>query len=138
MIEKINIHNVARQTGKTDILKLKAINASLKYYDKVIVSTKTTNWTTELTKYFESLYIDKSITGIKFKQIDCIKTDLLIANLKERDYKNVLLLLDEPFENDLQVQNNLLHFLEESKINFHVLGYGTLNTNFKTFRDYIK
>lgn len=138
MIDKINIYNKERQTGKTSILKLKAVDASLKYYDKVIISSFNTNEITEYVKYFDSLYNGNNITISKYKQIDFIRTDLLVANLKGKDYKNILLLIDEPFLNGLEIQDKLLHFLEESNINFHILGYGTECNNFKQFKDYIK
>ena len=137
MIDKINIYK-RRQTGKTSILKLKAVDASLKYYDKVIISTFNTNEITKYVTYFDSLYNGNTITINKYKQIDFIRTDLLVANLRGKDYKNILLLIDEPFLNGLEIQNKLLHFLEESRIIFHIIGCGTLNKNFKTFKDYIK
>lgn len=138
MIDKINIYNKDKQTGKTSILKLKAVDASLKYYDKVIISSYNTNEIKEHEIYFNSLYNGNNITINKYKQIDFIRTDLLVANLRGKDYKNILLLIDEPFLNGLEIQNKLLHFLEESRIIFHIIGYGTLNKNFKTFKDYIK
>ena len=138
MIEKINIYNKQKQTGKTSVLKLKAIEASLNYYDKVIICSYTTGGIGDIKEDFKDLYTNNSISKMKFNQIGFIRTDLLVANLKGCNYKNILLLIDEPFNISLEAQNNLLHFLEESIINFHVIGYGTLNTNFKSFKDYIK
>ena len=138
MIDKINIYNKERQSGKTSILKLKAVDVSLKYYDKVIFSSYNINECKEHERYFDGLYNGNNITINKYKQIDFIRTDLLVANLRGKDYKNILLLIDEPFLNGLEIQDKLLHFLEESNIIFHILGYGTECNNFKQFKDYIK
>lgn len=137
MIEKINMYNDNRQTGKTNFLKLTAINASIVYYDKVIITTSTINNLLNLKEYFYDLLKNCSITNNKFNSLDFIRTDNLINKLKGYKYHNVLLLIDEAFIIDLETQNKILTFLEESNIKFHIIGSGTGRKK-KTFYDYIK
>lgn len=136
MIEKINMYNYTRQSGKTSNLKLKAITASRMLYDVVLIITHNRDMSDVIRVWFNDLKYADTITYKCHNHIKVVCANEVIDYIRGREFNSVLVLMDEPFKVELDKQIEMMDLFETSRTCYHIVGFGTDRTP-KLFKDYI-
>lgn len=124
MIKYIGMVQVPRQTGKTTQL-LKKFDMYYSKGDEVFIITFSENEAKRLRQQ-TTLNHQEGIQRI-------IGANMFSRWIRGHTQfgKDVILLIDEPFLIDKDIQDALIQELERSRIEFYVIGLGTLRENFR-------
>lgn len=139
MIEKISFDQRERRTGKTSELFLTSITASMDHYDTIMFVSISTNDKKRHNQYYRDLLLNGSITQRFFNKMEFKSySELKDFSHSGRRLDNILVLMDEPYMMETNLQADILEQFTMCRSDVTILGLGTLPVRRKTFLDYLK